>query len=62
MTFGGTLNLMFDWDEQEELDYHFWARYDYINELKAEAFDHCAEDEEWIGLGNGKVDDEEIAF
>ena len=54
---------MFDWDEQEELDYHFWARYDYINELKAEAYDHCAEDEEWIDVcGDWKVDDEEIAF
>ena len=42
---------MLDWDEQEELDYHFWARYDYIKELEAEAYDPCA-DEEWIDLGD----------
>jgi hypothetical protein len=39
---------MFDWLSQQELENEYWARYDYINELKAEHHDPVAEYEHLI--------------
>ena len=39
---------MFDWLREQDLEDEYWARYDYINELKAEHHDPVAEYEHLI--------------
>ena len=39
---------MLDWLRLQDLEDEYWARYDYINELKAEHYDPVAEYEHLI--------------
>lgn len=48
-----------DWRRQQELEDEYWARYDYINELKAEHRDPVAEYEH---LMHDDMTEEEICY